>query len=130
LYSAAIALLNAGSSSGAAVTDYWAKAPLGRGQTLLFYPALDQQIPADHPVRLLDEVLHQMDWSAREGEYNGRIGRPPIPPRVLAGAILCGLMRGIRGSRQLEYLCGNALDFLWLANEVGFTALHCHPEKV
>jgi hypothetical protein len=35
LYSAAIALLNAGSSWGAAVMDYWAKAPLGRDQTLL-----------------------------------------------------------------------------------------------
>ena len=64
--------------------DYWAKAPLGRDQTLLFYPALDRQIPADHPVRLLDEVLHQMDWSAWEGEYNGRIGQPPIPPRRIA----------------------------------------------
>jgi len=32
----------------------------------------------------------------------------------LAGAILYGLMRRIRSSRQLEYACQNNLDFLWL----------------
>jgi transposase len=32
----------------------------------------------------------------------------------MAGAILYGLMRRIRSSRQLEYACGNHVDFLWL----------------
>jgi transposase len=95
--------------------DYWAKAPLGREQTLLFYPTLDDQLSEDHPARLLDEILQKINWSGWEGEYNGRIGQPPIPPRVVAAVILYGLMRGIRRSRQLEYLCGQAIDFMWLA---------------
>ena len=95
--------------------DYWAKAPLGRDQMLLFCPTLDDSISDGHPVRLLDEILRAQDWSAWEQEYDGRRGQPPIPPWVMAGVILYGLMRRIRSSRQLEYACGHNIDFMWLA---------------
>jgi transposase len=94
--------------------DYWAKPGLDRRQTLLMYPTLDDCISAEHPVRMLDEILEACDWSAWEAEYHGGRGQPPIPPRVMAGAILYGLMRRIRSSRQLEYACGHHVDFLWL----------------
>ncbi len=95
--------------------DYWAKPGLDRQQAVLFYPTLDQSISNDHPVRLLDEILRALDWSAWEQEYDGRRGQPPIPPWVMAGVILYGLMRRIRSSRQLEYACTHNIDFLWLA---------------
>ena len=94
--------------------DYWAKPGLDRRQTLLMYPTLDDSISGDHPVRLFDEILQVCDWSVWEAEYDGGRGQPPIPPRVMAGAILYGLMRRIRSSRQLEYACGHNIDFLWL----------------
>ena len=81
---------------------------------MLMYPTLDDSVSGDHPVRLLEEILQACDWSAWEAEYHGSRGQPPIPPRVMAGAILYGLMRRIRSSRQLEYACGHNLDFLWL----------------
>ena len=37
--------------------DYWAQAPLGRDQMVLFSPTLDAMIDTAHPVRLLDEIL-------------------------------------------------------------------------
>ena len=95
--------------------DYWAPAPMNRKQTVLFSPTLDSVIPEDHPVRLFDEILHRCDWSQWEAEYNGRLGRPPIHPRILGGIVLYGLTRGVRSSRHLEYLTGNNLDFIWLA---------------
>ena len=95
--------------------DYWAKAPLRRDQILLFSPTLDDSISDDHPVRLLDEILRAQDWSAWEQEYDGTRGQPPIPPWVMAGVILYGLMRRIRSSRQLEYACGHNIDFMWLS---------------
>jgi len=95
--------------------DYWAKPGLDRQQAVLFYPTLDQSISNDHPVRLLDEILRALDWSTWEQEYDGHRGQPPIPPWVLAGVILYGLMRRIRSSRQLEYACTHNIDFLWLA---------------
>jgi transposase len=79
--------------------EYWAKPGLDRRQTLLIYPTLDDCISDDHPVRMLDEILQACDWSAWEAEYHGGRGQPPIPPRVMAGAILYGLMRRIRSSR-------------------------------
>jgi transposase len=95
--------------------DYWAKPGLDRMQALLFYPTLDESISDDHPVRLLDEILRGLDWSSWEAEYDGTRGQPPIPPRVMAGVILYGMMRRIRSSRQLEYACGHNIDFMWLA---------------
>jgi transposase len=95
--------------------DYWAKPGLDRLQALLFYPTLDASISRDHPVRLLEEILRSQDWSKWEQQYDLRHGQPPIPPWVMAGVILYGLMRRIRSSRQLEYACGHNFDFMWLA---------------
>jgi transposase len=95
--------------------EYWAKPGLDRLQTLLLYPTLDESVSEDHPVRQLEEILKALDWSAWTQTYNGHVGQPPIPPWVMAGVILYGLMRRIRSSRQLEYACGHNIDFMWLA---------------
>ena len=97
-----------------ATTDYWAEAPVNRQQRTLFAPTLDAMIGEDDPVRLFDEVLAGVDWSAWEAEYHGRLGQPAIHPRHVAAAILYGLCRGIRSSRKLEEACCYRLDFLWL----------------
>ena len=94
--------------------DYWDKPPVRREQMVLFAPTLDATIPADHPVRLYDEMLRGCEWSEWEAEYNGREGRPPIPPRVMASVILYGLSRNVRSSRHLEYLVSHNVDFIWL----------------
>ena len=95
--------------------EYWAKPGLDRLQALLFYPTLDESVSEHHPVRALDQILRALDWSDWIQEYNGRVGQPPIPPWVMAGVILYGLMRRTRSSRQLEYACRNNIDFMWLA---------------
>lgn len=94
--------------------DYWAEAPMQRQQMALFAPTLDAMISPDDPVRLVDEVLAGLDWSAWEAEYHGQRGQPPIHPRILAGAILYGLCRGLRSTRKLQEACCYRLDFLWL----------------
>jgi hypothetical protein len=68
--------------------EYWAKTPLRRDQTLLFYPTLDDAISEHHLVRLLDELLRAQDWSTWAAEYDGTHGQPPIAPWVVAGVIL------------------------------------------
>ena len=92
----------------------WNQAPLIREQVVLFSPTLDAAISEDHSVRLVDEVLRQMDWSAWESRYFLLAGQPPIHPRIVAGAILYGLTLSIRSSRKLEDACRNRMDFLWL----------------
>jgi transposase len=94
--------------------DYWAEAPMQRQQMLLFSPTLDDMIGADDPVRLFDEVLARLDWSAWEAQYDGKRGQPPIHPRIVAAAILYGLCRGIRSTRKLQEACWYRVDFKWL----------------
>jgi len=94
---------------------HWNKAPIDREQLALFAPTLDTFLGADHPVRMVDEILKALDFSAWELEYDQFTGQPPIHPRVVAGVLLYGLSLGIRSSRRLEDACGNRMDFIWLA---------------
>lgn len=96
--------------------SYWARSPMPREQLVLFATTLEDRIGPDHPVRVYAELLDNYDWSAWEAQYHGRLGQPPIHPKVLAGLWLYALRRGIRSSRKLEYMAGHCIDFLWLAS--------------
>jgi len=97
-------------------TDYWQDAPVPREQVVLFTTSLEERIPDDHPVRLLDEILDQMDWIEWEAVYHGKRGQPPIHPSVLAKVLLFAMIRRIRSSRQIEYNLIHSVDFIWLAS--------------
>lgn len=101
----------------------WAQADANRYQQQLLGPSLDEQIGADHGVRVLDEMLRELDWSEWEAQY-GRdgAGRPPIHPRLMAGCILYGLLKRIRSTRDLEEATRMRLDFRWLMD--GMTVDH------
>ena len=97
------------------MAQHWAKAPIERNQIVLFSPTLEDAVSQDHPVRLLDEILRGLDWSEWVMPCTDHRGRPPLHPRILAAVLLYGLMRRIRSSRMLEYMCGHNVDFIWLA---------------
>ena len=94
----------------------WAQPTQDRNQLVLFSTKLDDVIPDDHVVRILDRLLDQLDWQVMEATYHGRLGQPPIHPRILCGVILYGLMCRIRASRKLEEALNVRVDFLWLAH--------------
>lgn len=93
---------------------YWARAPEPREQAVLFPRRLDEALPPDHVVRVLDEILGRVDWGRWEACYDGRIGQPPIHPRVLAGVLLYGMWTRLRSSRSLEEALRMRLDYRWL----------------
>ena len=72
---------------------YWQDAPMPRDQIVLFAETLEERIPADHPVGILDEILDQMDWADWEGEYHQRKGQPPIHPSMLCKVLLFAMIR-------------------------------------
>ena len=76
--------------------------PENRNQIVLFPEKLDDAISPDHPVRLLDDILRRIDWSAWEAKYVLVRGQPPIHPRVIASVILYGILKRIRTTRALE----------------------------
>lgn len=114
----------------------WDQPDQPRDQLALFATTLDDALPDDHVVRLLDEILGRLDWADWEATYHGRTGRPPIHPRVLAGVLLYGLLARIRSSRSLEDALRTRVDFRWLASgrSIDHTTLsefrRGHPEQL
>ena len=92
-----------------------------RHQIVLYPQRLDEMLPADAPVRILAQLLKEVDWSAWEAVYAG-FGQPPIHPRYLAGAILYGLLNKVLSSRDLETAACKHVDFIWFLE--GFTPDH------
>ena len=100
----------------------WAVPPMDRDQLVLFTSSLDEVIPDDHLVRVLDEILRSLDWTKFEQAYHGTLGARPMHPRVLAAVILYGHLTRVRSSRQLEAALWCRVDFRWLAE--GFQMDH------
>ena len=96
--------------------SYWQAAPTPRDQLVLIPSALESLIPPDHPVRLVDEILDQLDWTEWEAGYHGSFGKPPIHPSILAKTLLFAMIRRIRSSRQIEYELKHSIDFMWLTS--------------
>lgn len=96
--------------------SYWQDAPLPREQLVLFQLTLEERIPENHPVRLLDEILDEMDWTEWESKYVGDFGKPPIHPSILCKVLLYAMTRRVRHSRQIEYHLRHSIDFIWLAS--------------
>ncbi len=95
---------------------YWQDAPMPREQLVLIPTHLEDMIPEDHPVRLLDELLNLMDWTEYESVYHGGRGQPPIHPSVLCKVLLFAMIRRIRSSRLIEYEVTHSIDFIWLTS--------------
>ena len=66
-----------------------------REQILLIPTRLEDAIPEDHPVRLLDELLDSMDWTEYEAAYHGSHGQPPIHPSIMSKILLFAMIRRI-----------------------------------
>lgn len=96
--------------------SYWQEAPTPRDQLVLIPTALQEVIPHDHPVRLVDEILDELDWSSWEAAYDGSRGQPPIHPSVMAKVMLFAMIRRLRSSRVIEYELKHSIDFIWLAS--------------
>jgi transposase/ribosomal protein L34 len=93
----------------------WASAKESRHQPILLGPSLDEQLEADHGIRVLEAILAEVDWRPWEAQYAHQgPGRPAVHPRLMAGAILYGLIKRIRSTRELEEATHMRMDFRWL----------------
>ncbi len=78
--------------------------------------SLEERIPDDHPVRLLNEILDGLDWTAWESKYSGKLGQPPIHPSILCKVLLFAMIRRVRSSRTIEYHIEHSVEFTWLVS--------------
>ncbi|MGH8525601.1 MAG: IS5 family transposase [Gammaproteobacteria bacterium] len=86
-----------------------------KSTSMFSYVALEDRIPADHPLRdhrkFLDTVLREL--SPRFEAIYSRIGRPSIPPEQLLRALVIQLLYTIRSERLLMEQLHYNLLFRW-----------------
>jgi transposase len=82
---------------------------------------LDRLLPADHLARLLWAAVERLDLSAfYEGlvVVEGGPGRAAADPKLLVALWLYATCQGVTLARELDRLCVEKLDFLWLCGGV------------
>jgi transposase len=87
-----------------------------RQQATLFPERLDELVPGDALVRVIDRFVDQLDVQAA-GFIRAKpagIGRPGYRPGDLWRLFLYGYMNGVRSSRALERACWVNLELAWL----------------
>jgi len=76
----------------------------------------EKVIAADDSVRLLDEIVEGMEYSALLRAYK-RIGRKPATdPVTLLKILLYAMMERIYSSRAIASACQRDINFIWLLN--------------
>lgn len=75
---------------------------LSSGQGRLFYSFnLEYHIPANHPLRSIDQCLDLSDLRHHLADFYSPIGRPSIDPKLMIRMLIVGYYYGIRSERRL-----------------------------
>lgn len=82
-------------------------------QMMAFPPTLDELIAADHPVRVVHEVLERVDITQLIKEYKPG-GTSSYHPRMLLKALVYSYMNNIYSSRKIEDILQRDIYFMWL----------------
>jgi len=74
----------------------------------------DIQIPVDESVRLLDQILEEMDYTKLYLAYSSQGRNPVVSPKTLFKIITYAYSQKIYSSREIERACRLNLAFRWL----------------
>lgn len=91
--------------------------PENRAQYVMMN-TLDDLVPSDHPVRIMDTVIEQMvaanpdQFGMERGESDP--GRPAFAPQTMLKLFLYGYLINCRASRKLETETKRNIELLWL----------------
>jgi transposase len=93
-----------------------------RTESLFYYFRLEEQIPEDHLLRLLDRYIDFSFVRERLKTFYSSTGRPSIDPEVLLRLLLVGYLYGITSERRLLDEVRMHLAYRW------FTRLDLNAE--
>ena len=85
-----------------------------REQLTLYTTCLDDMIPQDNSVRLIDQFVNLSDLQALGFQSKATQGRPPYDPLNLLKLYIYGYMNRMRSSRILEKECQRNIEVIWL----------------
>ena len=83
-------------------------------QAFLLPPSLDELIDPQHPVRVVAQVIDQIDIDALMKKYKGG-GASSYHPRMLLKTLVYAYISNIYSSRRIEAACKENIHFMWLA---------------
>lgn len=86
----------------------------GQNQLSLLPPSYDDLVPKNHPVRIVNSILDQIDLSVLESSYKGG-GTSSYHPKVLIKILIYAYLRNLYSSRKIEQALGENLHFMWLS---------------
>ena len=91
-----------------------------RDQRELFTPSLDEQIAADHQVRVVDAFVDGLEMGKLgfEKAKPAWTGRPGYDPRDMLKLYLYGYINRVRSSRRLQRECERNIEVKWLINSL------------
>jgi transposase len=84
-----------------------------RSESLFYYFRLEDQIPKDHLLRVIDEQIDLSFVRGRVKDLYSATGRPSIDPEVLLRLLLVGYLYGITSERRLLEEVRMHLAYRW-----------------
>lgn len=88
--------------------------PNSQGQISLFPARLDQNIAEGAPVRLVNQIVEQLDISTIERTYKGG-GTSSFHPRVMLKVLFYAYMNNIYSCRKIEKQLLENVHYMWLS---------------
>ncbi len=88
--------------------------PYHPDQLSLLPPSLDELIPDNHVVRVVRDVIDQINIDAIVNKYKGG-GASSFHPKMMLKIIVYGYLSNIYSSRKIEQAVGSNIHFMWLA---------------
>lgn len=85
-----------------------------RKQNLLLPPSLDELVPENHMVRVVDAVIDRLDISDILSTYRGG-GNSAFNPKMMLKVLVFAYLSNVYSSRRIEELLGRDVYFMWLA---------------
>ena len=76
----------------------------------------EKVIPADDSVRLLDQIVEEMDLTPLMRAYSELGRKPATAPSTMLKVLLYANMENIYSSRAIESACKRDINFIWLLN--------------
>lgn len=85
-----------------------------RKQNLLLPPSLDELVPENHMVRVVDAVIDRLDISDILSTYRGG-GNSAFNPKMMLKVLVFAYLSNVYSSRRIEDLLRRDIYFMWLA---------------
>lgn len=85
-----------------------------RKQNLLLPPSLDELVPENHMVRVVDAVIDRLDISEILSTYRGG-GNSAFNPKMMLKVLVFAYLSNVYSSRRIEELLKRDIYFMWLA---------------